>query len=56
MAAFLPAQRLANMPFAQTDPMRLESREILSCVAAVYGISATMIAKCKSNGGQLVPL
>lgn len=46
MAALVPDQRLANVPAAQTDPMRFAPSEILTRVAAVYGIStAAMLAR-----------
>lgn len=43
MAALLPDQRPANVPVAQTDPTRLAPSEILTRVAAVYGIAPTAV-------------
>jgi hypothetical protein len=46
MAALLPVERPANVPVAHTDPMRLAPTEILTRVAAVYGIStAAMVGR-----------
>ncbi len=46
MAALIPEQRPANVPRAQTDPVRLTPHEILVQVATVYGISpAATVAK-----------
>ena len=39
VAALLPNTRPANVPLAQTDPTRLEGSEIMTRVAAVYGIA-----------------
>lgn len=53
MARLLPDQRPANVPLAQTDPTRLEAREIMNQVAAVYGIStAAMVARTHREAYQ----
>jgi len=43
VGALLPNTLPANVPLAQTDPTRLEGSEIMTRVAAVYGIAPTAV-------------
>ena len=43
VAALLPDTRPENVPLAQTDPTRLDGSEIMTRVAAVYGIAPTAV-------------
>ena len=45
VAALLPAQRPSNVPFVQTDPTRLTTDEVLTCVSQVYGVPPTALVR-----------
>jgi putative transposase len=44
LAAQVPQARLANVPRTQADPARLTASDIMTRIAAVYGVSLTAVA------------